>query len=81
MIPGTYIPRAWHQPRGKRPWCAGCDTDAFLSIETPAVTDRQTGILAVALHCAKCRLSKVFDTTAEYVGILALSPENEYRIH
>jgi hypothetical protein len=64
----TYIPRDIHQPRGKQPWCGVCDTDIHLSVESPAVTDRQTGILAVALHCSNCRQSRVFDTTAEHVA-------------
>jgi hypothetical protein len=64
----TYIPRDTHQPRGKRPWCAACDTDIHLSVESPVVTDRPTGILAVALHCSNCRQSRVFDTTEEHVA-------------
>jgi hypothetical protein len=64
----TYIPRDAHQPRGKRPWCAACDTDIHLSVESPVVTDRPTGILAVALHCSNCRQSRVFDTTEEHVA-------------
>ncbi|WP_395402173.1 hypothetical protein ACHMXB_01505 [Arthrobacter sp. UC242_113] len=37
-------------------------------VESPAVTDGRTGILAVALHCSSCGLSRVFDTTAEYIA-------------
>jgi hypothetical protein len=65
----TYIPRDAHQPRGKRPWCAACDTDIHLSVESPVITDRQTGVLAVALHCSHCRQSRVFDTTEEHVAV------------
>jgi hypothetical protein len=37
-------------------------------VESPAVTDQPTGILAAALHCSNCRQSRVFDTTAEHVA-------------
>jgi hypothetical protein len=74
----TYIPRDAHQPRGKQPWCAGCDTDVFLSVESPAITDPQTGILAVALFCSNCSLSRVVDTTAEHIG--ALPPRSAFQM-
>jgi hypothetical protein len=69
---GTYIPRDVHQPRGKQPWCAACDTADFLSVDSPAVADRRTGLLVIALRCSKCRLSRVFDTTAAFISSLAL---------
>jgi hypothetical protein len=76
----TYIPRGAHQPRGKHPWCAACDTEVHLLIESEAITDGRTGILAVALHCSKCRMSRVFDTSAEYIATvpprLASKPED-----
>jgi hypothetical protein len=63
----TYIPREAYQPRGKQPWCATCDTDIHLAVQSPAVSDWRTGILAVVLHCFKRRQSRVFDTTAEHI--------------
>jgi hypothetical protein len=74
----TYIPRNAHQPRGKQPWCPGCDTDVHLLVESPAVTDGRTGILAVALHCSKCRVSRVVDTTAEYIATVPARSASEH---
>ncbi|MDQ0618626.1 hypothetical protein [Arthrobacter globiformis] len=66
----SYIPRDAHQPRGKNPWCANCDTDRHLVAESPAVTGRQAGTLVVAVHCSNCRRSRVLDTTEEHLTAL-----------
>jgi hypothetical protein len=78
----SYVPRDMYQPRGKRPWCAECDTDLHLTAESPAVRGRRTGTLVVAVHCSKCRQSRVLDTTEEHLGALpALSANQEGLVH
>ncbi|MFD0045402.1 diacylglycerol/lipid kinase family protein [Pseudarthrobacter scleromae] len=73
----SYVPRDVHQPRGKRPWCANCDTDQHLMVEFPGITGRQAGSLAVAVHCSQCSVSRVLDTTLDHVAALPsrLSPQ------
>jgi hypothetical protein len=66
----SYVPRDTHQPRGKRPWCANCDTDLHLMAESHAVRGRRTGTLAIAVHCLNCRQSRVLDTTEEHLTAL-----------
>ncbi|WP_146069196.1 hypothetical protein [Arthrobacter sp. ZGTC412] len=66
----SYIPWDVHQPRGKRPWCANCDTDQHLAVEFPAVMGRRAGTLAVAVICSQCRQSRVLDTTADHLAAL-----------
>jgi hypothetical protein len=68
----SYVPRDVYQPRGKRPWCTNCDTDVHLLVESPPVTGRRAGTLAVAVHCSQCRASRVLDTTADHVAALPL---------
>ena len=68
--PGSYTPLAVHQPRGQQPWCAGCDTDLHLVLESPAIPGRVTGTVAAALRCSNCRQSRVFDTTAQHLAAL-----------
>ncbi len=78
----TYVPWDVHQPRGKRPWCASCDTDLHLVAEFPAVRGRQSGTLAVAVRCSQCRFSRVVDTTADHVAALpglSFEPRTEQR--
>ncbi|WP_146069257.1 hypothetical protein [Arthrobacter sp. ZGTC412] len=66
----SYVPWDVHQPRGKRPWCANCDTDQHLLVEFPAVTGKRAGTLAVAVGRSQCRHSRVLDTTAGHVAVL-----------
>ncbi|GAC1384689.1 MAG: hypothetical protein NVSMB43_25080 [Pseudarthrobacter sp.] len=81
-ISSTYLPRDAHQPRGKQPWCAACDTDLHLVVDSIAVMDRQRGALAVAVNCAKCGDSRVLSTTAGFVAaILARSSPNDDVVH
>ena len=32
----TYLPRDSLQPQGGRPWCADCDTDSYLAVDSVA---------------------------------------------
>ncbi|MFB9404969.1 hypothetical protein [Pseudarthrobacter polychromogenes] len=66
----SYVPREMHQPRGKRPWCANCDTDLHLVVEFPGITGRKAGSIAVAVHCSQCSISRVLDTTLDHVAAL-----------
>lgn len=77
-ITNSYIPSDVYQPRGKHPWCANCDTDLHLMVESPAITGKQAGSLAVAVHCSQCRTSRVLDTTPDHVAALpALVPQQQ----
>lgn len=64
----SYVPRGAHQPRGKRPWCATCNINQHLMVESPAVTEPRTDTLVVAVRCSLCGRSRVLETTAEHVG-------------
>lgn len=66
----SYVPWELHQPRGKHPWCANCDTDLHLVVEFPAVKGRRAGSLAAAVHCSQCCVSRVLDTTADHLAAL-----------
>ena len=70
----SYVPRGMHEPRGERPWCPTCDTDLHLEVESPTVSGRQAGTLAVAVLCSNCRRSRVLDTTAEHLAALSAQP-------
>jgi hypothetical protein len=76
---GTYVPWDVHQPRGKSPWCAHCDTDVHLVVEFPAVGGRRSGTLAVAVHRSQCNFSRVMDTTAAHVAPFRCSDQNSSR--
>ena len=81
-ISSTYLPRDAHQPRGKQPWCAPCDTDLHLVADSIAVMDRRRETLAVAFNCAKCGGSRVLSTTAGFVAaVLARSTTNDEVVH
>ena len=69
MAPNSYLP-ATKISHSETPWCAECDTDLHLVIESPAVPGRLAGSLAVAVHCSKCRQSRVLDTTEELLAAL-----------
>lgn len=66
----TYVPRHVLQPRGKQPWCADCDTDFHLFIDSPVVLNCRTSTIAVAVYCSQCSRSRVLETTAELVATL-----------
>ncbi|MDQ0768031.1 hypothetical protein QF031_000780 [Pseudarthrobacter defluvii] len=66
----SYFPRHALQPRGKHPWCPDCDTDFHLIVDSQAVLNFRSSTIAVAVHCSKCRRSKVLETTAEHVAAL-----------
>ena len=81
-ISSTYVPRDAHQPRGKQPWCAPCDTDLHLVVDSIAVMDRRRETLAVAFNCAKCGGSRVLSTTVSFVAeILARATNNDDVVH
>ena len=78
----THVPRDAQQPRGTQPWCATCDTDVHLVVDTIAVMDRRAETLAVAFNCVKCGGSQVLSTTASFVAaILARSANNDDVMH
>ncbi|MDR6558889.1 hypothetical protein J2809_003259 [Arthrobacter pascens] len=64
----SYLPRDAHQPKGKQPWCATCDTDLHLAVDSIAVMDRRREILAVAFDCAQCGGARVLSTTVGFVA-------------
>lgn len=64
----TYMPRDAHQPRGRRPWCAECDTDRHLLVDSVTSLNAQQQTLAAAITCAKCRGSRVLATTAAFLA-------------
>ncbi|MBT2567131.1 hypothetical protein J7I84_11620 [Arthrobacter sp. ISL-85] len=66
----SYVPRHTLQPHGKHPWCAQCDTDFHLVVDSPAVQNPRASTIAVAVHCSQCSRSRVLETTAEYVAAL-----------
>ena len=55
-ILSTYLPLDTHQPRGKQPWCATCDTDLEMgSSQTPLCTQQQpTDLLEAYLPHGSC---------------------------
>jgi hypothetical protein len=78
----TYLPRDAHQPRGSRPWCATCDTDLHLAVDSITVMDRRRETLAVAFNCTNCGGSRVLSTTPGFVAaILARSTNNDDVVH
>ena len=81
-VPSTYLPRGAHQPRGSRPWCAACDTDRHLVVDSVTVLNRRLETLAVAFDCANCGGSRVLATTAAFVAaILARSARHDDASH
>ena len=66
----SYVPRHDLQPRGTYPWCAHCDTDSHLFADSPAVPNRGAATVAVAVHCSRCRRSRVLETTAAHLAAL-----------
>ncbi|HJV99327.1 MAG TPA: hypothetical protein VJ617_09565 [Arthrobacter sp.] len=70
----TYLPRDSLQPRGARPWCAACDTDWYLAVDSVVVLDARKNTLAAAVSCSRCRGSRVLATTSELMAaVLARS--------
>lgn len=69
-VSSTYLPLDAHQPRGRRPWCADCDTDQHLLVDSIAMMDRRRETLAAAIHCSKCGASRVLATTAVFIAVL-----------
>ena len=67
-ISSTYLPLDAHQPRGKQPWCATCDTDLHLVVDSITVMDHRRETLAVAFNCAKCGGARVLSTIAGFVA-------------
>ncbi|WP_265978131.1 hypothetical protein [Arthrobacter sp. MI7-26] len=78
----TYLPLEAHQPRGKQPWCATCDTDAHLVVDSIAIMDHRRETLAVAFNCAKCGDARVLSTTAGFVAaVQARSTPSDEVLH
>jgi hypothetical protein len=71
----TYLPHGAHQPRGNQPWCAPCDTDRHLLVDSITVMDPRRETLAAAFNCTRCGSSRVLSTTVVLIAvILARSP-------
>jgi hypothetical protein len=66
----TYLPRDAHQPRGRRPWCAACDTDRHLLLDSVTTMNRQRETLAAAISCTNCGSSHVVATTAAFLAAI-----------
>lgn len=66
----TYLPRDAHQPRGRRPWCAGCDSDRHLLVDSVTVMNPQQETLAAAITCTNCGSSHVVATAAAFLATL-----------
>lgn len=77
----TYLPRDSHQPRGRRPWCAECDTDRHLLVDSVTTLDAQQKTLAAAITCKKCQGSRVLATTAAFVAAVPGRNENNDVVH
>ena len=71
----TYLPRDAHQRRGRRLWCATCNRDRHLQVESVTPLNAQQDTLAVAITCMRCRRSRVLATTAAFIA--ALQERNE----
>jgi hypothetical protein len=81
-ISSTYIPRDANQPRGTQPWCATCDTDLHLVVDSIAIMDNRKETLAVAVTCTRCGGARVLSTTAGLVApVLARSPDKDDVLH
>ena len=66
----TYLPRDAHQPRGRRPWCATCETDRHLLVDSVTTMNTQREILAAAISCTNCGSSHVVATTAAFLAAI-----------
>lgn len=66
----TYLPRDAHQPRGRRPWCATCDTDRHLLLDSVTTMNPQRETLAAAISCTNCGSSHVVATTAAFLAAI-----------
>lgn len=76
VLSNTYLPRDAHQPRGRRPWCATCDTDQHLLVDDVTTLDPHQETLAVAVNCARCGGSRVLATTAAFLAAISARAEN-----
>lgn len=77
---GTYVPRDAHQLRGHRPWCADCDSDDHLLVDTVTDLDRLEETLAVAFNCTRCGGSRVLATTAQFVAAIMARPSDDVQL-
>lgn len=66
----TYVPREAHQPRGRSPWCAICDTDRHLLVDSVTTMNPQRETLAASISCSNCSSSRVMATTAALVATI-----------
>lgn len=78
----TYVPRDSHQPRGRRLWCAECDTDRHLLVDSVTTLNAQQETLAAAITCMQCGGSRVLATTAAFVATVpGRSGDNDDVVH
>ena len=73
----SYLPRDAHQPRGRRPWCATCDTDRHLLADAVTTLDPLRDTLAAAVSCARCGGSRVLATTADFLAAIPTPAVND----
>jgi hypothetical protein len=66
----TYLPRDAHQPRGNKPWCAACNTDRHLLVDSITVMDPRQETLAAAVNCTRCGSYYVLSTTPVFVAVI-----------
>jgi hypothetical protein len=72
----TYLPRDSHHPRGRRLWCAKCNTDRHLLVDSVTTLNAQEQTLAAAITCTKCGGSRVVATTAAFVAEVPVRTED-----
>lgn len=72
----SYLPREAHQPRGRTPWCATCDTDRHLLVDSVTLMNPRHETLAAAISCTKCSSSHVVATTAAFLAAICIQQSN-----
>lgn len=73
----TYLPLDANQPRGRRPWCADCDTDQYLLVDSVTTLNRQQNTLAAAVSCTNCYGYRVVATTAALISGIPLRTQGD----
>lgn len=77
-----YAPRDAHQHRGRRLWCAECNTDRHLLVDSATTLNAQQQTLAAAITCENCGGSRVLATTAALLAELpGRNEENGDAVH
>ena len=75
-------PHGARQPYGQQPWCAVCDTNLHLAVDSITVLDEWEDTLSVVFTCAGCGGHRVLSTTPRFVAaILARSTTDDDVVH